>query len=142
MLGTDRETFLEEAHGSGGTVIVCPMDGWKLSPEVVRPPGECSTTRTWPRSRSPKRTWTTYSYLALWVGMAINIPTWLLASGLMASGFAVLGAVHDLPCQRDRPDPDAGHQPRRGPRTASLPRAGAGRSASSVPTCRRSFVPR
>ena len=28
------------------------------------------------------RTWTTYSYLALWVGMAINVPTWLLAAGL------------------------------------------------------------
>ena len=34
-----------------------------------------------------KRTWTTYNYLALWIGMAINIPTWLLASGLISSGW-------------------------------------------------------
>jgi NCS1 family nucleobase:cation symporter-1 len=31
-----------------------------------------------------KRTWTTYNYLALWVGMSINIPTWALAAGLMS----------------------------------------------------------
>jgi len=28
-----------------------------------------------------RRTWTTYNYLALWVGMSINIPSWLLAAG-------------------------------------------------------------
>ena len=35
-----------------------------------------------------KRTWTTYNYLALWVGMAINVPTWLLAAGLVDQGMA------------------------------------------------------
>ena len=60
-----------------------------------------------------KRTWTTYNYLALWIGMAINIPTWLLASGLVALGMAWYQAhPHDLPCQRHRPDPDACYQPR------------------------------
>src|SRR5215216_4173402 len=33
-----------------------------------------------------RRTWTTYSYAALWIGMAHNIPTYLLASGLIALG--------------------------------------------------------
>jgi len=33
-----------------------------------------------------QRTWTTYAYMALWIGMAINIPSWLLASGLIAVG--------------------------------------------------------
>src|SRR6266542_1199046 len=33
-----------------------------------------------------RRTWNTYNYAALWVGMAHNIPTYLLASGLIALG--------------------------------------------------------
>src|SRR4051794_38548227 len=33
-----------------------------------------------------KRTWTTYNYAALWVSMAHCIPTYMLASGLIASG--------------------------------------------------------
>jgi len=32
------------------------------------------------------RNWTTYNFAALWVGMAVNIPTYMLASGLIASG--------------------------------------------------------
>ena len=33
-----------------------------------------------------RRTWTTYNYAALWIGMSHNIPTYLLASGLIALG--------------------------------------------------------
>ncbi|MBM9507032.1 NCS1 family nucleobase:cation symporter-1 [Actinacidiphila acididurans] len=33
-----------------------------------------------------QRTWTTYNFSALWVGMAHNIPSWTLASGLVALG--------------------------------------------------------
>lgn len=33
-----------------------------------------------------KRTWTTYNYFALWMGMAHNIPSYLLASGLIVLG--------------------------------------------------------
>ncbi len=33
-----------------------------------------------------KRTWGTYNFTALWVGMAHNIPSWTLASGLVAIG--------------------------------------------------------
>ncbi|GDY29830.1 NCS1 family nucleobase:cation symporter-1 [Gandjariella thermophila] len=33
-----------------------------------------------------RRTWTTYNYAALWIGMAHNIPSYLLASGLIALG--------------------------------------------------------
>jgi NCS1 family nucleobase:cation symporter-1 len=40
-----------------------------------------------------KRTWTTYNYLALWVGMSINIPSWFLASGLVALGMAWYQAI-------------------------------------------------
>jgi NCS1 family nucleobase:cation symporter-1 len=40
-----------------------------------------------------KRTWTTYNYLALWVGMSINVPSWLLASGLIALGMDWVQAI-------------------------------------------------
>ncbi|HEY7260046.1 MAG TPA: cytosine permease, partial [Trebonia sp.] len=33
-----------------------------------------------------RRTWTTYNYTALWIGMSHCIPTYLLASGLIALG--------------------------------------------------------
>src|ERR1700733_12880208 len=33
-----------------------------------------------------RRNWTTYNYAALWVSMAHCIPTYMMASGLMASG--------------------------------------------------------
>jgi NCS1 family nucleobase:cation symporter-1 len=33
-----------------------------------------------------RRNWTTYNYAALWISMAHCIPTYMLASGLIASG--------------------------------------------------------
>ncbi len=33
-----------------------------------------------------RRTWGTYNYAALWVAMSVNIPTYMLASGLIAGG--------------------------------------------------------
>lgn len=33
-----------------------------------------------------KRNWTTYNYAALWIGMSASIPTYMLSSGLIASG--------------------------------------------------------
>jgi NCS1 family nucleobase:cation symporter-1 len=33
-----------------------------------------------------RRTWTTYNFAALWIGMAHCIPTYMLASGLLAAG--------------------------------------------------------
>jgi nucleobase:cation symporter-1, NCS1 family len=35
-----------------------------------------------------RRTWTTYNYAALWISMAHGIPTYMLASGLMAQGMS------------------------------------------------------
>jgi NCS1 family nucleobase:cation symporter-1 len=43
-----------------------------------------------------KRTWTTYNYFALWVGMAHNIPTWTLAAGLVVLGMAWYQAVFTI----------------------------------------------
>src|SRR5580698_8113970 len=33
-----------------------------------------------------RRSWGTYNYAALWIAMSINIPTYLLASGMIAGG--------------------------------------------------------
>jgi len=40
-----------------------------------------------------RRTWNTYNYAALWVGMAHNIPSYLLASGLVALGMDWVQAI-------------------------------------------------
>ena len=34
-----------------------------------------------------RRTWGTYNYASLWVAMSVCIPTYMLASGLIAGGF-------------------------------------------------------
>jgi nucleobase:cation symporter-1, NCS1 family len=43
-----------------------------------------------------KRTWTTYNYVALWIGMSHNIPTWGLAAGLVAIGMAWYQAIFTI----------------------------------------------
>ncbi|GAA1509183.1 NCS1 family nucleobase:cation symporter-1 [Kribbella lupini] len=43
-------------------------------------------------TRIAERRWTTYNYAALWMGMAHNIPSYLLASGLVALGMNWLQA--------------------------------------------------
>ena len=54
-----------------------------------------------------RRNWTTYNYAALWISMAHCIPTYMLASGLMAAGHElVAGAHHDPARQHDRAGPD------------------------------------
>ncbi|MBV9904440.1 MAG: cytosine permease, partial [Alphaproteobacteria bacterium] len=40
-----------------------------------------------------QRTWTWRSYAALWVGMVACIPTYLLASGLIASGLSPVQSI-------------------------------------------------
>ncbi|MDQ2689588.1 MAG: cytosine permease, partial [Chloroflexota bacterium] len=40
-----------------------------------------------------RRNWTTYAYMALWIGMSINIPSWTLAAGLIALGMDWVQAV-------------------------------------------------
>ncbi len=44
----------------------------------------------WNRDLAPippeRRTWGTYNYAALWVAMSVNIPTYMLASGMIAGG--------------------------------------------------------
>ena len=64
-------------------------------------------------TRLPERHWTTYNYAALWMGMAHNIPSYLLAAGLVALGMNWQQAVHHhRPGEPDRPHPDAAERPR------------------------------
>ena len=37
---------------------------------------------------SDRRNWRTYNYAALWISMSVNIPTYLLASGMIAGGMS------------------------------------------------------
>jgi NCS1 family nucleobase:cation symporter-1 len=74
--------------------IVRPDGRIELTPEADAALGE---TRLHNVDLAPvpiaKRTWTTYNYSALWVGMAINIPSWLLASGLVDQGMSWIQAI-------------------------------------------------
>src|SRR4030088_1982169 len=40
-----------------------------------------------------ERTWGTYNYASLWVAMSVCIPTYMLASGLIAGGMSWLQAI-------------------------------------------------
>src|SRR5882762_494502 len=40
-----------------------------------------------------RRTWTVYNYASLWVAMSVCIPTYMLASGLIAGGMSWVQAV-------------------------------------------------
>jgi len=48
------------------------------------------STQLWNKDLAPiprdRRTWSTYNYAALWVAMSVNIPTYMLASGMIAGG--------------------------------------------------------
>ena len=43
-----------------------------------------------------KRTWGTYDFAALWVGMCVCIPTYMLASGLIAAGMSWRQAIFTI----------------------------------------------
>jgi NCS1 family nucleobase:cation symporter-1 len=69
-----------------------------ISTQVERPDGRVELVDRTRIQRSPlfnpdlapvplgERTWSTYNYAALWISMAHCIPTYMLASGLIASG--------------------------------------------------------
>ncbi len=76
------------------------QDSWNeaVSPQVEHADGRVELTDTSRVDASPlsnedlapvplgQRTWTTYNYAALWISMAHCIPTYMLASGLLAVG--------------------------------------------------------
>jgi nucleobase:cation symporter-1, NCS1 family len=40
-----------------------------------------------------RRSWSTYNYAALWIAMSVNIPTYMLASGMIAGGMSWKQAI-------------------------------------------------
>src|ERR1700719_496853 len=40
-----------------------------------------------------RRSWSTYNYAALWIAMSVNIPTYMLASGMIAGGMSWSQAI-------------------------------------------------
>src|ERR1039458_9806916 len=40
-----------------------------------------------------RRSWSTYNYAALWIAMSVNIPTYMLASGMIAGGMSWRQAI-------------------------------------------------
>jgi NCS1 family nucleobase:cation symporter-1 len=67
-------TFTEAAGTLSGT----------LAPETIR------ASSLYNKDLAPvspeRRTWRTYNYAALWISMSVNIPTYMLASGMIAGG--------------------------------------------------------
>src|SRR5271154_6274036 len=57
--------------------------------ESAPSPGRASS-QLWNKDLAPiprdRRTWGTYNYAALWVAMSVNIPTYMLASAMIAGG--------------------------------------------------------
>ncbi|WP_030613099.1 NCS1 family nucleobase:cation symporter-1 [Streptomyces sclerotialus] len=57
----------------------------ELPPDAIPADGPFSNADLRPVPAADRH-WTTYNFAALWVGMAHNIPSWTLASGLVALG--------------------------------------------------------
>lgn len=56
------------------TAVAAPArQSWLYNKDLAPVPEEC-------------RTWGTYNFAALWVSMSVNIPTYMLASGMIAGG--------------------------------------------------------
>jgi NCS1 family nucleobase:cation symporter-1 len=64
---------------------------------VAAPATNTATSWLWNKDLAPvpreKRTWGTYNYAALWVAMSVNIPTYMLASGMIAGGMNCKQAI-------------------------------------------------
>ncbi len=60
-----------------------------------------------------RRTWGTYAYAALWISMSVNIPTYMLASAMIAGGMNWKQAlVHRFPRKCSRSDPHVAERAR------------------------------
>jgi NCS1 family nucleobase:cation symporter-1 len=61
-----------------------------ITDDSNRSPGAVQSSWLWNKDLAPiphdRRTWGTYNYTALWVAMSVNIPTYMLASGMIAGG--------------------------------------------------------
>ncbi|MFG2889060.1 NCS1 family nucleobase:cation symporter-1 [Streptomyces sp. NPDC048248] len=73
-----------------------PADGRvEPAPGAIEPHGRYVNADLRPVPLAERR-WTTYNFAALWIGMAHNIPSWTLASGLVALGMDWKQAVFTI----------------------------------------------
>src|SRR6266496_4033385 len=80
------------AHSVVGDEVVYPDGRHALAGHV-----DLSASPLYNQDLAPvpieRRTWNTYNYAALWIGMAHNIPSYLLASGLILLGMDWVQAI-------------------------------------------------
>ncbi|MGW3979576.1 cytosine permease, partial [Streptomyces mirabilis] len=65
--------------------VTLPDGRVEIAPDAPAPSGPYANEDLLPVPVE-RRTWTTYNFSALWVGMAHNTASWTLASGLIAVG--------------------------------------------------------
>ncbi|GAB2589109.1 NCS1 family nucleobase:cation symporter-1 [Streptomyces capparidis] len=65
--------------------ITHPDGRVELAPGASAPSGRYANADLLPVPVAERR-WTTYNFAALWIGMAVNIPSWTLAAGLVTVG--------------------------------------------------------
>lgn len=80
---TDTAPATPGPHGA--EQLTRPDGRVELADGVIPPLGRYSNPDLHPVPIAERR-WNTYDFTALWVGMAVNIPSWTLASGLVALG--------------------------------------------------------
>ncbi len=91
-------------------------------------------------TRLDERTWTTYDIAALWVGLAVCIPTYMLAAGLIEGGMSWWQAILTITArQPDRSRSDGPERARGDAIRHPVPGAGARLLRQcEAPTCRLS----
>ncbi|MFF9813502.1 NCS1 family nucleobase:cation symporter-1 [Streptomyces sp. NPDC014006] len=77
------------------TQVTLPDGRVELAPDSGPPAGRYANEDLLPVPAA-QRTWTTYNFCALWVGMAHNTASWTLASGLIAVGMDWKQAVFTI----------------------------------------------
>ncbi|MCM6778468.1 NCS1 family nucleobase:cation symporter-1 [Nocardia sp. CDC159] len=89
---TSRPDAMEASESSAGEQILRPDSRVELAGGVVLDDAALANDDLRPVPIARRR-WTTYNFMALWVGMAHNVASWTLASGLIAVGMNWVQAV-------------------------------------------------
>ncbi|SCK42112.1 NCS1 family nucleobase:cation symporter-1 [Streptomyces sp. WMMB 322] len=86
----------QDAPGPGASGELTHPDGRVELVEGAIPEGSRFANADLHPVPMAERRWTTYNFAAVWIGMAHNIPSWLLASGLVALGMDWKQAVFTI----------------------------------------------
>src|ERR1700746_785526 len=89
MAGGFRASTLVEIHRGGekrSRLRMSESHGQALHADIVE--SSSLYNKDLAPVRSERRLWRTYNYAALWISMSVNIPTYMLASGMIAGGMS------------------------------------------------------